>query len=111
MALIVLVTSLSLGLAGCWFSPGKEGFVCTSSRDCNKGLRCIAFGYGRKQRKQCRKYGTHSISSKSGYTTFAIYLSYTFWISLPIGIIVFLIYLQLQHRKNNRSKEQESTTE
>ena len=84
--LSALLAATLLGGAGCWFTKGKEGYVCKDSDDCNDGLRCRAYSAKGQIRKQCRPRNARSISSKSGYTDFAIYLSYGFWIALPFVI-------------------------
>jgi hypothetical protein len=98
LASAALVSSGFAGAAGCWFSKGKEGYVCKTSKDCRKGLYCRTFGRGRKSRRQCRPRGTRSISSKSGYTVYAIYLSYIFWIGLPIVLAILFVRARMQKK-------------
>lgn len=100
--------TLVLGASGCWFSPGHEEFVCESDADCNReeGLVCKTFGYGGKSRSQCRKPGTHSIGSKSGYSVFAIYLSYTVWIGGPLFIAGSTLVRHLRTRGTAAPKQQ-----
>jgi hypothetical protein len=99
-AAVVLTFGLLVGGSGCWFTPGHEEFVCESDADCraDEGLRCLSYGFGGKTRRQCRKPGTSSISSKSGYTTFAIYLSYGFWIGMPLFIAGAIIRDRIRTR-------------
>lgn len=99
-AAVLLTFGLLVGASGCWFTPGHEEFVCDSDADCraDEGLRCLSYGFGSKSRKQCRKPGTSSISSKSGYTTFAIYLSYGFWIGMPILVAGSIIRERIRSR-------------
>jgi hypothetical protein len=99
LLLLRLLASVLLTGAGCWFSPGHEGFVCESSEDCDDGLQCMTFGGGSRSRRQCRSPGTTTISSKSGYTTFAIYLSWVFWIGAPPALVVLYV---LDRRKKTK---------
>jgi len=94
-----------LGAAGCWFKPGKAGFVCKTSSDCNKGLRCRTYKSKGKTRKQCRPYSARTISSKSGCTTYAIYMSYGFWGLLPLGIVFAVIQIRRKNRKEAAQKQ------
>ena len=94
----LLVAGLALE-TGCWFSKGKEGYVCQDSDDCNEGLRCRAYSAKGKIRKQCRPRSARSISSKSGYTDFAIYLSYAFWIGLPFAVAGLVIRQRMLAKK------------
>ena len=99
VSLVTFLSTTLLATAGCWFTPGKEGFVCKSSKDCKKGLRCRSYRHKGKTRKQCRPYSARTISSKSGYTTYAIYMSYGFWILLPFGVVFAVIKIRRQNRK------------
>ena len=99
LALAGLFSSGLFWGAGCWFSRGKEGFVCKKNKDCRKGLYCRTFVGKGQRRKQCRPWGKRTISSKSGYTIYAVYMTYIFWIALPIVIAVLIVRARLKKKK------------
>lgn len=97
--------SIMVAGTGC-FTKGKAGYVCKSSKDCKGNLRCLTF-YGRGQkRRQCRPPGTRSVSSKSGYTDFAIYLSWFLVFAAPIGGVAWFIWLRKQKGKDEPRPQQ-----
>jgi hypothetical protein len=90
---------LAIGATGCWFSKGGTGYICESSDECDEGLRC--YGYvsddGDPQ-NQCQEPGEDSVST--GYTAFAVYMSWCFWVLMVPGGIVFMIVSSRRQKKN-----------
>lgn len=89
---LLFVSSLAVAASGCWYSKGKEGYICKSSKDCKGKLRCRTFRGGGKTRRACVSASTRSISSNSTYTKWAVYMSWGFLFSLPVaGAAIFVV--------------------
>lgn len=81
---------LALALPGCYFK-GREGYICSSSKDCDQDLVCRTFGYRNDTRNACVPPGTSSIGSKSTYTEFGVYAAWVMTFLLPVGIAALVI--------------------